>query len=464
MKSWYGRGLLSQDDDLADGEGTGDIANSDDQQPGESSQTYNHHAKDLRRRSWTQRASLKALVTWGKLRPLSRKTPWLYVKENPHMDDPDDLEFIKQHGSFRTYVEHARDLQKRSWFKRTWVIQEVLLSKTVIVLAGKTKIDWFVLKTLLGGGSEKNVVSVHTNYQFREKNWENYDARDQSGLLYLSDRGGFFDLMCDTQEYSCEDARDKLFGLLSLFRGEIPVGLEPDYSRALEDVYTNISLFCLCHCGIATTLSAACGVDKRSSLPTWVVDWRVDSAVSPFSDNRLDREDIGAWSAANTCNDGEAGFCGGERAALVQPLPDRGLSIRGLRVERIAKIDRMTVRGIRSHQASLNNWRLDRDTVIWIKRVYRDQYIWWHDEEVLPILNRDQEIGFIPKATELEDVVCVFLGFRVPFILRPTEYAWQLVGECYLPWLMGGEQVNDLDLKEAYKEIAFAPFEDFHIF
>jgi hypothetical protein len=99
-----------------------------------------------------------------------------------------------------------------------------------------------------------------------------------------------------------------------------------------------------------------------------------------------------------------------------------------------------------------------------MERVYRDHQIWWHETDVLSILTREEEIGFIPVDTEVEDFICIFLGFRVPFILRPTENAWRVVGECYLPWLMKGQQVTHLDWSEAYDEAPPTPLEDFYIY
>ncbi|KAJ4135292.1 hypothetical protein NW768_004914 [Fusarium equiseti] len=52
-------------------------------------------------------------------------------------------------------------------------------------------------------------------------------------------------------------------------------------------------------------------------------------------------------------------------------------------------------------------------------------------------------IGLGPKILQKNDVVCVLLGGATPFILRPFESKYRLVGECYVSELMTGEAIED---------------------
>lgn len=52
----------------------------------------------------------------------------------------------------------------------------------------------------------------------------------------------------------------------------------------------------------------------------------------------------------------------------------------------------------------------------------------------------NDRLGWVPGATAIGDVVCIFNGGRVPFVLRPASsgiYTW--VGECYIHGIMEGE-------------------------
>jgi hypothetical protein len=48
-------------------------------------------------------------------------------------------------------------------------------------------------------------------------------------------------------------------------------------------------------------------------------------------------------------------------------------------------------------------------------------------------------IGLAPPEALVGDVVCIFLGARVPFILRSRGEYFMLVGECYTQGVMLGE-------------------------
>ncbi|KAJ4154804.1 hypothetical protein LMH87_000080 [Akanthomyces muscarius] len=61
-----------------------------------------------------------------------------------------------------------------------------------------------------------------------------------------------------------------------------------------------------------------------------------------------------------------------------------------------------------------------------------------------------------PAAIQAGDVVCVLLGCKVPFCLRPVGSRYQLVGECYVHGLMKGEAMEKLkqnELREASFDI-----------
>jgi hypothetical protein len=58
--------------------------------------------------------------------------------------------------------------------------------------------------------------------------------------------------------------------------------------------------------------------------------------------------------------------------------------------------------------------------------------------------------AMVPYRTNPDDVLCVFLGCPVPYVLRPTSWddpraygGYRLVGECYLHGFMKGELIND---------------------
>lgn len=50
-------------------------------------------------------------------------------------------------------------------------------------------------------------------------------------------------------------------------------------------------------------------------------------------------------------------------------------------------------------------------------------------------------MGLAPKCTMVGDQVCVFISAEVPYVLRRTGPAFELVGECYCHGIMEGEMM-----------------------
>lgn len=56
-----------------------------------------------------------------------------------------------------------------------------------------------------------------------------------------------------------------------------------------------------------------------------------------------------------------------------------------------------------------------------------------------------------PEIMEVGDVICVLLGGKIPFCLRPRGNHYFLVGECYVHGLMDGEAVEMMNRRELSK-------------
>jgi hypothetical protein len=58
------------------------------------------------------------------------------------------------------------------------------------------------------------------------------------------------------------------------------------------------------------------------------------------------------------------------------------------------------------------------------------------------------KLGWVPKSTQEGDIICIFYGARVPFVLRPCKNGqYKLIGECYLHGTMYGQAMEMKDFK-----------------
>ena len=59
-------------------------------------------------------------------------------------------------------------------------------------------------------------------------------------------------------------------------------------------------------------------------------------------------------------------------------------------------------------------------------------------------------MGLGPAGAEVGDLVVVFFGGQVLYVIREREEEgeWEFVGECYVHGRMDGEAVKELDVEE----------------
>ena len=57
-------------------------------------------------------------------------------------------------------------------------------------------------------------------------------------------------------------------------------------------------------------------------------------------------------------------------------------------------------------------------------------------------MTRKGFVGLVPGDAAEGDVICVFIGVKVPFVLREDEDGYQLLGDCYVHGIMEGEALE----------------------
>jgi len=70
-------------------------------------------------------------------------------------------------------------------------------------------------------------------------------------------------------------------------------------------------------------------------------------------------------------------------------------------------------------------------------------------------------MGLAPSETQDGDIVCIFLGAPVPFILREEQDHFNLAGECYVQGVMRGKVISSLGISDKTAEESGAHLERF---
>jgi hypothetical protein len=61
-------------------------------------------------------------------------------------------------------------------------------------------------------------------------------------------------------------------------------------------------------------------------------------------------------------------------------------------------------------------------------------------------------MGLFPQSVESYDLICILYGSQVPFVLRPKNGHYQLIGECYVHGKMDGEVIQDIKYCRFHEE------------
>jgi hypothetical protein len=147
-------------------------------------------------------------------------------------------------GGYISLRKAVTDLSRMTYFTRTWIIQEVILARELVLFCGEHSVDWDVFwKECNSGRGLKS--------SFEYDSWRNslFDttfnrlAQARERRKEYASIDGYASLMSEFGSSQCTDVRDKVYGLLGLLP-EYRDRLRVDYTIAIPVLYfRTLSLF-----------------------------------------------------------------------------------------------------------------------------------------------------------------------------------------------------------------------------
>lgn len=176
----------------------------------------------------------------------------------------------------------AQQVLANAWFRRVWVLQELVLSKDPRIQIGRQSLPWKDCNRMLS-----NTFSVHSPalYLMRgmSKIRDTYWCRDDAMCSNNSGDVAFLESMLYLLEQrsslEASDSRDFLFAHTALIcfitRTPVPKLSSVDYNKSLAEVFMDMSRFCFELEGLPDLFVRATFWDKNrflGELPSWVAD------------------------------------------------------------------------------------------------------------------------------------------------------------------------------------------------
>jgi hypothetical protein len=166
------------------------------------------------------------------------------------------------------------------WFWRIWVIQEIVLAKSAVLMWGDFEIDWKWV------GIAAGVIRINYYDVMRAHDMDGvYNAyfmhrislnEQESQPLTFS----FRELLGLTQQFNCTDPRDRIFGLLGLPTTDADpengyLFVQPDYSLGLDELNKKLAWNMIHRDKTLQLLSSVQRIHRMNeTIPSWIPQWQ----------------------------------------------------------------------------------------------------------------------------------------------------------------------------------------------
>ncbi|KAK1751079.1 heterokaryon incompatibility protein-domain-containing protein [Echria macrotheca] len=227
----------------------------------------------------------------------------------------------------------VEELLSRTWFTRTWVVQEVAVARQVTVVFGYQSLPWSIFVGLCSLAERRKMTAVPALKMVALVKIirDGEMARTPPPLSTLLFRTWFL---------NASDPRDKVFSLLGICLGGNDMTQFPDYGMSLATVYAEATRLIMEDSGSLEILAYVSRVKETQSadLPSWVPDWRATPAHAILGRGHRST-DMAAAPAEETPRPFDATL------STVLRLRPRGatplsITLQGLVVGRITALDR----------------------------------------------------------------------------------------------------------------------------
>lgn len=387
------------------------------------------------------------------------------------------------------------ELLNHAWFSRRWTFQEIVLAKNAVFRSGDKEVSLDVLGCALSWINTHLVYPMdHSEMEVNETLVNGYHAATGALLTRkeYQNKGklDLMDVLAETWMRECVNPRDHIYSLLGVVKAPM---ITIDYNLSVEKVYQNFAETLIMSSKSLDILRMK-QQPSNPALPSWVPDWSTTTGQNPPSAKGFYHA---AGNLRARVSFGKSGYIrlqgirvdmiaftsvvakvhdfpsdirkswemvayqdsSVDRFAIVDLEDERNSSyIRGgLKVEAFSRTlvaDRWNDGRIHPDERvsslldllggslpnDLQHWGLDSKKTIQClddlnSKIPRYRSLLQQEvRERRLFVTTMGYIGLAPPSAEKGDLVSVLCGGAVPFILRPHDCHFSMVGEAYGEW------------------------------
>jgi hypothetical protein len=135
------------------------------------------------------------------------------------------------------------ELINRPWWKRAWIVQEVMLARKVVLLCGRDVASWDHVPKLRRSMEKDETGGIAFGQPYDPMKWSIRDEFSKT-LADLRKRWAtgepavnVYELLYLLRSQKCKDPRDKIYAYLGIIKDILDVNIVPNYDIPLEVVY-----------------------------------------------------------------------------------------------------------------------------------------------------------------------------------------------------------------------------------
>jgi len=364
------------------------------------------------------------------------------------------------------------------WFKRGWVVQEAGLSNNAVILWGKVEIKWICFARILTWNArrlpELNLnlsygMGIHIRLYKHRTPRESMTLFPQDvpkfGILQVLDHARGLQLKLDS---------DRVYGFLAFAEdAKLFHDIRPDYSLPALAVYADFARrylrktrdLIILHFVQHTNVTIA-----EPNVPSWIPRWNLNlhfTEVVYFSLSKITSSSWNSWPKFPLLiEDGDTLNVRGIVFDYVRltsnvfgpatPMDEIGRfwrSISGMEAVTVYpqhNREKIFLQTLARGGVFGDHTRWKQGKLAYVRFLKMDAMLseeekqdasFCHDTNINYAVNRRfiftkrGYYGLAPSATQKDDVCCIIIGARSPFILRRTgkEGYYRVVGEAYMP-------------------------------
>lgn len=363
------------------------------------------------------------------------------------------------------------------YFRRAWIIQEVVAAPNVKLICGEWLIEW---KDLCTGQEilEREVQMAELDDELDDvvAAWEPFkDLAEQREWEMRQHRWVLLNLLERFRHAESTLDRDRFFCLVGLASDGNEVDFDPDYESSFQDIVLRFAqAFVRQGRGIQLLYRAGiiCAEDENER-PSWIPDWTSKRPSSLQDSSEIDSSFLA---------------CGPEPQHLILGPGPTELSADGYEIDTIitisaasnrktewpdyfAEIDSMIDKGVLSDAMGAREslkWKAPiagapfptlASYTAFRKHIANSTIVSSNDpdddeanvhkmyaeclQKTLArwkfLITKRGFAGVVPPLSQVGDSIAIMKGGCVPFVLRGSNERWRLVGECYVHGIMRGE-------------------------